>query len=44
MLTSKKLIVTKSFSNPGNILHVADADQFVTIKCVRASTDNVRRL
>ena len=40
MLTNKKLIVTKSFSKPGNTLHVADADQFVTIKCVRASTDD----
>ena len=40
MLTNKKLIVTKPFSKPGNILHVADGDQFVTIKCVRASTDD----
>ena len=40
MLTSKKLIVTKPFSKPGSTLHVADADQFVTIKCVRASTDD----
>ena len=40
MLTSKKLIVTKPFSKPGNTLQVADADQFVTIKCVRASTDD----
>ena len=40
MLTNKKLIVTKPFSKPGNTLHVADADQFVTIKCVRASTDD----
>ena len=40
MLTNKKLIVTKPFSKPGNTLHVADSDQFVTIKCVKASTDD----
>lgn len=40
MLSSKKLMVTKSFSKPGNTLHIADADQLVTIKCVRASTDD----
>lgn len=40
MLTNKKLIATKPFSKPGDILHTANADQFVTIKCVRASTDD----
>jgi len=40
MLSSKKLIVNKPFSKPGHILHTADADQFVTIKCVSASADD----
>ena len=40
MLSNKKLIVTKPFSKPGQILHTADSDQFVTFKCVRASKDD----
>ena len=40
MLSNRKLIVNKPFSKPGNTLHTADSDQFVTIKCVRASTDD----
>ncbi len=39
MLSNKKLIVNKNFSKPGNKLHIADHDQFVTIKSVRASID-----
>ena len=40
MLSNKKLIVNKPFSRPGNTIHTADADQFVTLRYVRASTDD----
>lgn len=40
MLSNKKLIVTKNLSKPGNNLHTADNDQFVTIRCARASIDD----
>ena len=40
MLSNKKLIVNKPFSKPGNTIHTADAYQFVTLRYVRASTDD----
>jgi len=39
MLSNKRLMVTKSFSKPGSIIHTADSSQFITLKCVRSSID-----
>lgn len=38
MLSNKRLLVDRGFTNQGRVLHSADGDQFVTIKMARAST------
>lgn len=40
MFSNKRLIINKNFTKPGQILHTANCDQFVTIKSERASTDD----
>ena len=40
MLSNKKILVDKPLSRPGRILHIADTDEFVTIRVVNASIDD----
>ena len=40
MFTQRRIVINRDFTSPGNLLHVANQDQFVTIKVLIANPTN----